>query len=286
MSRISMRFDGGGPYGFGNVRRSQELGEFLLRQGHSVSFNPLSERAAALLNRAADPQMVRPDVVLLDVPYAGDEVLAQARAEGAKVLALDYEGDVAPDLVVSLQSVRRLSMGCRAVSGVEYAIIREEIRSLGTQHSPGGNVLIIVGGGDSDGLSARIARALAQDCAEITVIQGPAGGALEGMPEGVEVVTHPADLPARMAACRWAVTTGGTTMLEMLCLGKAVHVIPRTDPEEQFARRFEAQQTLLGLGMDSLRLPDAERLRTCEQKGPQIVDGGGCQRIASLIETL
>lgn len=89
-----------------------------------------------------------------------------------------------------------------------------------------------------------------------------------------------------MAGCAWAVTTGGTTMLEMLCLGKAVHVVPRTVPEEQFARRFEQKGSLLGMGLEKLSVPNDTRITACEKRGPEIVDGQGCQRIASLIKTL
>lgn len=280
-----MWFDGGGPFGFGNVKRSQELGTFLAGIGHEVAFHPLSERAEALLTIPSIRQP-DPEVIILDVPYAGDEVLANARRSGARVLALDYEGNLAPDLVVSLQSVRRLPDGCRAVSGVEYAIIREEIRSLGTHHSKTGDVLVIVGGGDVDGLSVRIAQALAGECPQLTVVQGPAGGELKGLPSHAEVVINPPDLPRRMATCSWAVTTGGTTMLEMLCLGKAVHVVPRTLPEEQFAQRFQQAGALLGMGLESLSVPDEKCMAACEKRGPEIVDGQGCQRIASLIKTL
>ncbi|HEY1084370.1 MAG TPA: hypothetical protein VGE29_19035 [Prosthecobacter sp.] len=285
MSRISMWFDGGGPFGFGNVKRSQELGAFLASVGHEVGFHPLSERAEALMTIPVSRKSV-PEVIVLDVPYAGDEVLQEARRSGAKVLALDYEGRLAPDLVVSLQSVRQLPEGCRAVSGVEYSIIREEIRSLGTQHTKSDDVLIIVGGGDVDGLSVRIAQALATGCPRLTVVQGPAGGELKGLPAHAKVVINPPDLPQRMAGCAWAVTTGGTTMLEMLCLGKAVHVVPRTVPEEQFARRFEQKGSLLSMGLENLSVPNDTRITVCEKRGPEIVDGQGCQRIASLIKTL
>lgn len=285
MKKISMWFDGGGAFGFGNVKRSQELGAYLASKGNEVGFHPLSERAEALM-AVPISCMSAPDLIVLDVPYPGDQVLKNARHTGAKVLALDYEGDLAPDLVVSLQSVRQLPKDCKALSGVEYAIIREEIRRLGSSHSKTGDVLVIVGGGDMDGLSVRIAEALADCCPQLTVIQGPAGGKLNGLPSHVKVVIDPADLPERMAACAWAVTTGGTTMLEMLCLGKAVHVISRTPAEEQFAQRFVQAETLLGLGLNTLAVPASERIAACEKRGPQIVDGQGCQRIASLIKNL
>jgi spore coat polysaccharide biosynthesis predicted glycosyltransferase SpsG len=89
-----------------------------------------------------------------------------------------------------------------------------------------------------------------------------------------------------MASCAWAVTTGGTTMLEMLCLGKAIHVVPRTEAELAFAQRFAAQGALLGLGLETLQTPAQDLIQTCQQRGPQLVDGKGCERIAFEIESL
>lgn len=43
-----------------------------------------------------------------------------------RVLALDDEVSVKPDLVVSLQAVRALASGKRHLVGLDYAIIRSE----------------------------------------------------------------------------------------------------------------------------------------------------------------
>jgi hypothetical protein len=75
-------------------------------------------------------------------------------------------------------------------------------------------------------------------------------------------------------------------MLEMLSLGKAVHVVPRTRAEQVFARRFMDSQALLGLGLETLAAPASDQIRRCELRGPQLIDGKGCQRIATEIEAL
>ena len=283
MSTIALWFDGGGPDGFGNVRRSTELGEALERRGHAVSFVPLSERAAALCQKQRS-DVSQADVVVLDVPYEGDAVLEQARALNARVVALDFDGTVAPDVVISLQAVRRVPAQSKAVCGVEYAIIREEIHSLGTQHETTNEVLVIVGGGDQDGLTQRIVNRLPS--IPICVVQGPAGAPLKLERRALRVVTAPPDLPQLMAHCAWAVTTGGTTMLEMLSLGKAIHVVPRTEPEQIFAQRFADQAALLGLGLETLQTPTPNQIKACQRRGPQLVDGKGCERIAIEIESL
>ncbi len=75
-------------------------------------------------------------------------------------------------------------------------------------------------------------------------------------------------------------------MLEMLCLGKAVHVVPRTEAEQLFAQRFASEGALLGLGLDSLGLPSLTRIEACERRGSQLIDGKGTERIVREIEAL
>lgn len=283
MSRIEMWFDGGGPYGFGNVRRSAELAQTLIQRGHDVRCVPLSERAATLSPLPCSTEDGAAEIIVLDVPYPGDALVEKAHSAGARVLALDYDGEAAPELVISLQNVRRVPSQSRSRCGVEYAIIREEIHTLGTSHQSSQEVLIIVGGGDQDGLTGRILARLPD--LQVCIVQGPAGSPLDLKREGLRIVTHPPDLPRLMARCAWAVTTGGTTMLEMLCLGKAIHVVPRTEAEQAFAQRFQDQGALLGLGLESLRPPTPECRLECEKRGPQLVDGKGCERIAIEIET-
>lgn len=281
--QIDLWFDGGGRFGYGNIRRCVELGEFLKRRGHEVRFVPLSENASALCPAVGGP-VVGGDLMVLDVPYEGDALVRRARASGAKVVALDFDGTEPPDLVISLQSVRRVPAQCRSLCGVEYAIIREEIRALGSGHESVGEGLVIVGGGDQDGLTRRITERLPD--VSLCVVQGPAGPALHLERENLRVVADPPDLPGLMAGCAWAVTTGGTTMLEMLFLGKAIHVVPRTGAEQVFARHFAERGALLGLGLEGLVKPGQEQIRACQPLGPRLVDGRGCERIAAEIEIL
>jgi len=278
-----MWFDGGGEFGYGNIRRSIELGRVLADRGHQVDLVPLSPRASGLCPPTPAGGGV-PEIIVLDVPYCGDEAVSRARETGARVAALDFDGVEPPDLVVSLQPVRRVPEQSRFLCGVEYAIIRGEIRALGTGHETGDGILVIVGGGDQDGLAARIIERLPD--LPVCVVQGPAGVPLRFDRADVRVVVNPPDLPELMARCAWSVSTGGTTMLELLCLGKAVHVAPRTEAETIFARRFDAAGALLGIGLDRLRPPSPEAIAACEQRGPQLVDGRGCERIAAEVETL
>lgn len=283
MSRIAVWFDGGGVHGLGNIRRSVELGEVIASRGHIVSMKPLSDVAATLGGKPTDSG-ADPDVVVIDVPYNADELVERARSLGLKTAVLDHEGTVLPDLVVNLKKSGESLHGCRSLWGPDYAIIRREILSAAKDRARTAEVLVIVGGGDLDGLAERIAERL--PAAPLCVVQGPAGGKLDLAAKNARVVYDPPDLPSLMARCAWGVTTGGTSMLEMLSLGKAVHVVPRTRNEEIFAQPFIERGCLLGLGLDGLREPDAELRIACEQLGPRMIDGQGAERIARALETL
>jgi spore coat polysaccharide biosynthesis predicted glycosyltransferase SpsG len=149
---------------------------------------------------------------------------------------------------------------------------------------PFNEVLVIVGGGDSGQLTHSILERITD--VPICVVQGPAGAPIISNREKTRIVVNPAELPKLMSQCAWAVTTGGTSMIEMLFLGKAIHVVPRTTDEKIFAGSFEDQGALLGLGLEALMEPSQERIYSCSRKGHELVDGLGCERIAAEIEDL
>ena len=73
-------------------------------------------------------------------------------------------------------------------------------------------------------------------------------------------------------------------MLEMLHLGKAVHVVPRTDAENTFAEYFLTKSAILGIGIEDLIKPENSQKRLCEAKGAKLIDGLGAERIADIVE--
>ena len=97
------------------------------------------------------------DEILVVDSNSTDNTVALAQAAGARVLALDYEGEGAPELVVSLQAVRGLPPSARHFVGIEYAVVRSEFRRVKKAGNVSGPVLVLLGGGASAEYSARIA---------------------------------------------------------------------------------------------------------------------------------
>lgn len=286
---IALMFDGGGSYGIGNIVRSAELASRLRRRGHAVSLLPQSPRAATFAScpySSASAPAPGCDWAVIDTPYVGDACLARAKASATRVLGLDYEGLESPDVVLGLrQSGPKPPPLARAKSGLEYAIIRQDLIDAGREpRGPEEGILVLLGGGDSGTLLDAILRKLMCLPEKITVVQGPNGSDLSSPHPGVSALRAPKNLARIMADCRWAVTGGGTSMLELMHMGKAVHVVPRTEAEACFSHEIFNKGVLLGLGVDTLAAPPREIAQAKGRNAATLIDGQGCERIAATME--
>ena len=283
MNTVALWFDGGGQYGFGNVRRSLGLGCFLRNQNLEVDYVPLSSEAAALAKIEMNPRR-KAGVIILDVPYLGDAWVREARRWSARILALDFEGNEAPDTVISLQPFRSFPASSKVECGVQFAIIRDEIRTSFFSRTKGDEILVILGGGDQGEFTTQIVEKLTG--LPVCLVQGPLARTLEISAPKLRVLVDPPELPRLMASCRWAVTSGGTAMLELLHLEKAVHVVPRTEAEYAFAQRFLEKDAIVGIGIEKLQPPTLRQMASCGLLGRHLVDGKGCERITVEVKRL
>ncbi|MBF0096746.1 MAG: hypothetical protein HQM04_11645 [Magnetococcales bacterium] len=283
---IEMICDGNRQCGFGHIRRSLALAKTLQQRGHRVRLTLLSPHEFP--NRGDWPHDAGAvDVWLLDLPYPGDHWVAKARYAGQPVLTLDYSGQLAPDQNVAIFDHGVLPIHVPQKVGLSYAIIRDEVRALAPA-TTGRGVLVCLGGGDLNGIGMSIAHRLAALGEQVTLIEGPfvpERAIADTLP--FTVLRTPEDLPARMAACRWAVTNGGTTMMEMMCLGKPVHVLPQTEAEYRFALHVLNLGGVMGVGQETLvALGTHPRIDTIASHAARLVDGQGLLRIASEVESL
>lgn len=284
MAHIRVVCDGGGEYGFGNLRRSTTLAASLRTSGYRVSVDAMSPEAQRLLPDS--PKEDGPgDIWLLDLPYEGDAWVRKARASKSPVAALDFIGSEPPDLDISIFDHGHAPAMPNRLIGLQYAIIRPEISALAPA-AAGEGVVVIIGGGDANGLGERIAERVHADGNETTLIEGPLAKKSRELPAKIKRLSSPPDLAQHMAACLWGVTSGGGTMLEMMCLGKAIYVVPRTPSEISLAQFILAQGALLGVGLDRIDRPSVEMRRGVEMIARRLVDGQGSARIAAALQTL
>ena len=274
----------GGPQGLGHLSRCSALGWRLAERGKRVRVRALSDIGLGLLPKSP-LEAGTAGLVVIDLPYDIISHVSHARSCGIRTVALDYFGAAEPDLTISVLEHRNPLPPGKRVSGLRYAMIRKDI--IGQRPAAIGlGALICIGGADLIGKGPEIASQLAGLGEKTTLVVGPYARPPAAAISGVEFLRAPSDLPSRMARCRWAVTNGGTTMMEMMCLGKPVHVVPQTADEERLAKHIALQGGLLGVGIDSLRVPTAADMASSASCAASLIDGQGIDRIARAIEGL
>jgi len=285
-SCIELVCDGGARYGVGHVRRSLTLTRELIRRGNTVQFYAASEHGQQLLSNIniSNPSDLTPALRVLDFPYPIEEWVGYN--DSIPTVALDYFGEKIIDLVISVYE-HRIPVPCgRRLSGLEYALIRPEITLIAKHyHVSSGAVLVMIGGSDINQDGARVAEKLVQFGVKVQLIRGPGVEKdYQLSSESISVLHVPDDIERRMASCAWAVTNGGSSMMEMMCLGKAVHVVPQTEAELHLAEIVLEKGAVLGIGLNNLKFPSQREIEQVGQCAKGIVDGFGVKRVADLIE--
>jgi len=276
--------DGAGHYGFGNLRRSCNLAASFKDKGYAVSVEAVSINARALLPAFAS-DTGEADLWLLDLPYNGDQWVHAARQEGKPIVALDFEGTVSPDLIISIFDRGAAPCASTHLVGLEYAIISRDIRRLAPAQS-GFGAIVVIGGGDQKGIGEEAALKLHMRGVPVTLVDGPLAALNEDLPSEIVRLRYPPDLPGRMAASAWGVTSGGGAMMEMLCLGKPIFVVPRTPSEEGLANLLASKRALLGVGLEDLRIPSQHLCSDVSERGHALIDGNGTDRIVRAVARL
>jgi len=129
---------------------------------------------------------------------------------------------------------------------------------------------------------------------QVTVVLGPGVGheltqKVRAAASGLQfaVVTNPPNFDALMGAADLVLCNGGGTMLEALCLGRLVAVLPQTDAETNFAAAFIRQDACVWARETGkiLETTEQERLEFA-RRAASIVDGQGLDRLTHLITQL
>lgn len=269
-------------------------GSQLHGMGHLVRARVLQSRAfrrgwrpeiATKVDDLSSTSIATADCLVVDLPYAADGLIENAKRLGVSAVTLDYPGDAVPDLAISLYASAARPNDRQALVGTRFAVIRDDVRSLG--RCPDGNgVLVVMGGADVLGVGPCIAMELAAKGQDITLISGPMAAPPVDDDLPFRHITSPPDFPELLAGCSWAVVNGGTTMLELMYLGKAVHVVPQTEAERDFALEQLARGALMGVGRETLSTVSDAKRRQVGRRASEIVDGHGADRILDLVEDL
>lgn len=280
---VELVCDGGPEIGYGHIRRMLTLADALRRAGVNVQITGVSECAKSFL--PLQPLMeASAGVLVLDAPFGLDQRIRDARDAGQRVIALDWFGELEPDIAVVIYPHSSVRARLRSYVGLDFQIIRPEIANA-PRFQEGKGVVVLLGGGDLLGQGHRAAAQLVQFGLRVSLIQGPLASNCE--PSTLyEVLVNPPDLPSRLAGSAWLVTNGGSCMFEALCLGKAIVVLPQTHAENSVAKFVLERGGLLGIGFEALECFDEMEIRNKSQQAVALVDGHGAERVAAIVETL
>ncbi len=287
--KIEMITDGNSKIGFGHLRRSLTLARGLKEKGHQISLKSLSPEGAPLIPEELQSSIESPTVALFDSPSDIEFLLQTYKNKSIKTLALDYFGEVQPDLTISVFEHIQPNAKSNRTHGFEYIIVREDIRKLKatTLQSEKGYVLIILGGGDLLNQAHTVAKKMSDQGLRVILVEGPfVYYEQRTEPLNYEVRKQPQDLPELMLGCDWAITNGGSSLFEMLYLGKPVHILPQTEREWVIADVALQNKGVLGIGIESLKSYSHEDIQKSKGQGSQLIDGLGVERIISRIENL
>jgi UDP-2,4-diacetamido-2,4,6-trideoxy-beta-L-altropyranose hydrolase len=256
---------------------------------------------------------VSPDIVFTD-SYSVDTDYQRAIRERVPLAVLqdDARHAVCADLFVNgnlyapdLQ-YEFLSEPPETCLGTEYALLRREIREQAAIEPPWReqpeHAIIMMGGSDIGGLTPTVVRAFDGFDLRVDAIVGPGCSdtqqqevqtAATRSDADVRVRRDPDDLVDRLAEADFAVSTASSATYELLALGTPIVSIPVVDNQEPIAAALEYRDAaaILPRGSeqtafhDSITtyMEDAELRRTRRERGREMVDGRGTERIAEAL---
>jgi spore coat polysaccharide biosynthesis predicted glycosyltransferase SpsG len=304
--------EGSPTLGIGHIRRSITLAGALPREtrlwllGRETRQNVPAQTADLFegLNWEAGPvpQVATGDAVILDLECESQRAMwERCSREGVACLALDYFDPMhLPDMTINLMdhsgSMRAAYTAIGRAGdyheGPDYALIRPNIvarRSL-AQTATVRRVVVTMGGADpgrQTAEAARILRAKLEPGMEVTIILGPLVAedletevrTLAG--DRFRVVRNPSEFDDLLAGADVILTSGGTTLLEALCLGKPTVVFPQNVAETAHANLYVKAGACVWAESLPQVLSDAGLRQSLAAEAARRVDGRGVERIAA-----
>lgn len=323
MCRFLFRLDANTDIGFGHLSRCSVLASVLVERGHSLTFasrDRLDETHWFCTDWGFAPmeteddvgsiaEAVQPDVIVADLPFYPPSLPARLRCGRPLALFDDYQTEPLPaDLLINTQMNWRdtASDVCRkVVGGPRFALVRSGIGAASTQEQAG-DVLITMGGSDTNNVTAQVIEALAalDDPLEMTVVLGPGfthhealRPVLDASPHCVRTLRSVTEMLPLFGAHTLTVTAVGVTLYELAHSGTPAIAVVECDYQAGLAGAFAGAGTLQSLSLEKALsgelcawvrrlLTDPVERNRMTRAGRLLLDGLGPQRLADELEYL
>ncbi|KQR38824.1 bifunctional UDP-2,4-diacetamido-2,4,6-trideoxy-beta-L-altropyranose hydrolase/GNAT family N-acetyltransferase [Microbacterium sp. Leaf159] len=327
--RVLLHCNAGAEFGMGHLMRTVSIAREAQSRGWSVAIvGDIDDAGAAVAGRMTDGI----EIVASRGPRLANELGSLAR--GADVVHLDSYWDVPPvaprsgGIVSNMQDgpygVRDTDLAIDAnlgsessfahperslhhLIGIDLAVVREQVlrqRSMPPVRGSRPRVLVVMGGTDPHGLTARVIRAMHRipEELQVTVIDPRARAEVlaeaAASPHAVEVRGFVDDLPALARLHDLAVTAAGTSVWDFACMGVPMALVCAVDNQRAGYREVVSRGLAVALGEpphDDLAervgtlaaiLSSGAALDTRAEQLMRAVDGRGTWRIVSAWEQL
>lgn len=303
--------EAGGRAAFACAEVSPSLRERLERDGYGITplLSPADADEVAAIGKKLDAAWIVVDGYRFDTAYQ-----AGLRQRGFRILFIDDDGRAGrydADLVLNQNPYASEEMYANRdqttvlLLGTRYALLRTEFRPWQSwkreTRENARRILVTLGGGDSGNAIGTMLKVLRQVTApiEVEVVIGGSNPHAEeirataaGTPFRTEVVVDATDMPDRMAQADLAICAGGTTVYELCLLQLPMLMLVMADNQEPVAQSLAEAGAGVNLGravtLDpsalaqqvTTLLGDAALRRSIAERGRQLVDGVGTDRVA------
>lgn len=328
---LLVRCDVGPTYGVGHLMRCVALSEEFADRGFEVTFSAdvgsvpfardqLSSRGFRWVPppdsvSGLAEQAERADAVVIDSYSLPREAYTAVRRVRPTLAIVDGDPAEKDGHVIVDQNIGAeaddwpLPEGTVRLAGLDYALMRDEIRSARTErHAPPAvprRVFAFFGGTDAFGAAPvltaalvatglpfdlRVVGATADLFAQLSQVRAGPG-------QEVTVLAPTSELAREVTSADLVVSAAGTSSWELLCLGAACAFVCVADNQEVSYGRVVALGAVAGLGrLEDLRddadgavrelsrlLPDAAAQDHLRTAGSRLVDGRGRERVADVL---
>lgn len=252
--------------------------------------------------------------VVADGYCFGLEWQRKVRAAGYRLLLLDdygHHAQYAADVVLNQNSSATTELypareASHLLLGARFALLRREFcrRSEPARSIPAvaQKVLVTIGGGDAENVTAKAVLALRSiESIEAVIVAGgsnPHVAALQALISGdarLKLLVNPTNMPELMAWADVAITAAGSTVWEAAYCGLPSALLVVADNQIAIAEDLTRRGVCVNLGQsgaasseaiaETVRalLLDADRRKAMAEKAAALVDGFGPARVAAVL---
>ena len=281
-SPIQIYCDGGSKSGYGHISRSKALQSFLINKGLNSTIFGISKEANLLIGSDCYDNKDA-TIVIFDSHKNLDQLILKEKNNNKTVITLDWFGNENPHHNIVVYPHLKPNSIIKSYIGFKYIIIRDEILIIKETVKIENKALVCIGGGDLLNQGHLAAEYLFEKGFDVTMINGPIP-LKTFKSNSYKTLNSPENFPELLASSSIVVTNGGGCMFESIFLKNLTYVLPQTKFEINIAKFALSNESILGIGLNSIKNINKLDLNEKIYKERNLIDGEGKNRIFNIIK--